>query len=232
MALYHPHLVTHLFSICTPYFSPNPTYTPLKILTRTALPNFTYQLQFASGDVEEAIQSRSEIRSLLNAAYGGKSSDRSIPLNPEVGIQLSNLDKFGPTRLLTEEELDYYASEFSRHGMHAPLNWYRNREVNWEDEWEHFFRFGEVKEAPRLEQEVLFVLATKDGALKPEMAKGMVEGGKGLVARLRRREVEASHWALWEKPEEVNKHVREWINEVVFSGDEVGDGKTGKESKL
>ncbi len=119
--------------------------------------------------------------------------------------------------------------------MRGPCNWYRTREINWEDEWEHFFGFGEVKEQPRLEQEVLFVLATKDGALRPEMARHMVEGGegaKGALPRLRRREIEASHWVLWEKPQEVNEVVKEWMEEVVFKGEKEGEGKIGKGSKL
>jgi soluble epoxide hydrolase / lipid-phosphate phosphatase len=115
--------------------------------------------------------------------------------------------------------------------MHGPLNWYRTREVNWEDEWAHFFRFGELSEPPRLEHEVLFVLASRDGALKPELAKKMVEGGE-LLPSLRRREVQAGHWALWETPEEVNEHVGAWLEEVVLKGEEGLDAKAGVGSKL
>lgn len=223
MALYHPNLVTHLFSICTPFFPPNRTYTPLRVLTRITIPYFTYQLQFASGVVEEAIQSRSEIRSLLNASYGGNPPDGSPVMVPERGLRLQGLDTFGPSPLLTEDELDYYAAEFSRSGLHGPFNWYRTREVNWEDEYAHFFRFGEVEHPPRVEQEVLFVLAKRDGALKSELAKAMVgRGDKALLPRLTRREIDGNHWVLLEKPEEVNKLLGEWIEEVVFMGKQEG----------
>lgn len=235
-ALYHPTLVTALFSVCVPYSAPQPTYTPLRVLTRTTLPNFSYQHQFSSGAVEESIQTRSQIQSLLNATYGGKPSNPTdVAFNPTVGAKLTGLESFGQTPILSEEELEYYASEFSRNGMRGPCNWYRTREINWEDEWEHFFRFGKVEEQPRLEQEVLFVLATKDGALPPEMARHMVEGGvgaKGALPRLRRREIEAGHWVLLEKPGEVNDVVKEWVEDVVFRGEKEGEGKTGKDSKL
>lgn len=85
---------------------------------------------------------------------------------------------------------------------------------------------------PRVEQEVLFVLATRDTALKKEMAGRMVEGGEGVVGRLRRREVNGGHWVLWERPEEVNAAVREWVDEVVFGGMKDGEGQKVAGSKL
>ncbi|ERF71229.1 hypothetical protein EPUS_08147 [Endocarpon pusillum Z07020] len=237
-AFYHPTLVTHVFSICTPYLAPQPTYTPLKLLTRTTVPNFSYQHQFSSGAIEESIQTRSQIKSFLNAAYGGKPADPALVVfNPNAGFNLAGLEKLGHTPSLSEEELEYYASEFSRNGLHGPCNWYRTHEINWEDEWEYIFRFGEVKELPRLEQEVLFVLATKDEALRPEMARHMVEGGegpKGLLPRLRRREVEVGHFAHWESPAEVNEVIKGWVEEVVFGCKGEGGGKerVGTGSKL
>jgi pimeloyl-ACP methyl ester carboxylesterase len=244
VALYHPSLITHLFSICTPYFAPNSTYTPLRLITRSALPSLTYQHDLTSGAVEESIQSPAEIRSFLNAIYGGRPGPATPPgpavLDPEVGLRLTGLETFDRTPLLSDAELDYYTAEFSRSGIHGPLNWYRTREANWEDEFEHFFRFGEVDEPPVLRQEVLFILAMRDGALKPALAKGMVErdGGTGQVGRggllhLRRREIEANHWVLWERPDEVNTHIREWVDEVVFKGEMVtGRDEAGKESKI
>lgn len=251
IALYYPTLVSHLFSICTPYFPPNPSYTPLLIITRSAVPNLSYQHQLASGTVEVSIQSPAEIRSFLNVIYGGRPGPATTGSDPafvpEVGFRLTGLETFNKTRLLSDAELDYYAAEFSRSGIHGPLNWYRTREINWEAEFEHFFHFGTVAKPPPLEQDVLFVLATKDGALKPELARRMVDqngsAGKeegearGVLPRLRRREVEADHWVLWEKPDEVNSHIREWMEEVVFKGQDategmVIEGEASQESKL
>lgn len=156
--------------------------------------------------------------------YGGKSPDGTQAFDPEHGVRLQGLEAYAETPLLSENELEYYASEFARTGIHGPLNWYRTREVNWEEEWAAFFRYGAVREAPKVQQEVLFVVARRDGALKPELAKRMLEGGEGVIPRLRRREVDAGHWALWEKPEEVNRIVREWMEEVVFAHNAVGEG--------
>lgn len=54
---------------------------------------------------------------------------------------------------------------------------------------------------------VLFIQATNDAALPPSLSDGM----ERFVPDLTRKEVEASHWALWQKPVEVNGMVREWL---------------------
>ena len=211
---YHPKLITHIFSICTPYFPPSPVYEPLHLLVNKRLPNFRYQEHFASGELEEALQSRTEIKQFLNGMYGARGPKGEGAFDAAKGIFLENLPKLGMTRLLSEAELEYYTQEYARHGLHGPMNWYRTREVNYVEELEHFFKDGRVKERPRIEQEVLFVLATKDQALKPEMAAKMEE----KIAKLTRMEVVAGHWALWEKPEEVNAILKEWFDGVVFGG--------------
>ena len=221
-AQYHPTLITHLFSICTPYFPPSRAYEPLHLLVAHRLPNFGYQEHFASGELEEALQSRAEIKHFLNGMYGARGPNGEVAFDATKGVFLANLPKLGMNKLLTEAELDYYAQEYARHGLHGPLNWYRNREVNYVEELEFFFKEDgrQGKEegggggGPRVEQEVLFVLATKDQALKPHMAAKMEE----RIGRLTRREVTAGHWALWEKPEEVNAILKEWFDGVVFGG--------------
>jgi soluble epoxide hydrolase / lipid-phosphate phosphatase len=66
------------------------------------------------------------------------------------------------------------------------------------------------------------VAGTKDIALPPSLGAKM---GR-FCSNLRKEEVEAGHWALWEKPEEVNKFVGEWLRDVVLKG------KTGTKSVL
>ena len=61
---------------------------------------------------------------------------------------------------------------------------------------------------------VLFVTASKDSALPPALSKNMDK----VVPQLTRGEVDAQHWALWERPEECNGYIKRWIEEVVFGG--------------
>jgi len=59
---------------------------------------------------------------------------------------------------------------------------------------------------------VLFVQATRDNVLTPSLSVGMEK----YVSKLTRREVDAGHWALWQTAQGVNKHLKEWFEDVVF----------------
>ncbi|KAL8936109.1 MAG: hypothetical protein Q9216_005101 [Gyalolechia sp. 2 TL-2023] len=54
---------------------------------------------------------------------------------------------------------------------------------------------------------VLFVAATRDDALPPSMSKSMDRH----IPNLTRKSVHTHHWALWEKPEEVNQIIQDWL---------------------
>lgn len=112
-------------------------------------------------------------------------------------------------RIFPLKELNYYISAFTRHGLHGPLNWYRTRKPNFEDD-------QKIPAAQRntIAQPTLFVLATKDSVLTPAMSKGMEQ----YLPNLTRAEVPASHWALWHAPAETNEHIKKWLEGVVLGG--------------
>lgn len=58
----------------------------------------------------------------------------------------------------------------------------------------------------------LFIQATYDSVLKPEMSKNM----DAFLPRLTRAEVPATHWALTQKPEEVNGIIAQWLEDQGF----------------
>lgn len=221
VAQFYPKLVSAVFAICTPYEMPRPFYTPLKQLVAKQIPNFAYQLHFVSGEIEEHVRSKREIRNFLNSLYGartikpdGSKGDTAFDANGRVDLAL--LPKMGKTRLMTEEELDYYVDEYARHGVNGPLNWYRSREAMFLDDLDFFFdgpkteasQWTGEKATIKIEQPLLYVFATRDMALQDWMSKQM----QARIPKLVRRDVEASHWALWEKPEEVNKHIVEFVD--------------------
>lgn len=98
-----------------------------------------------------------------------------------------------------EDLLEFYGAEFERNGMHGTLCWYKNREQNFQDELQI--------EKDTIDIPVLYIQATNDAALPPSLSEGM----ERFVTNLTRKEVEASHWALWQKPGEINGMVREWL---------------------
>lgn len=91
------------------------------------------------------------------------------------------------------------------------VNWYRTRKVNYEEELAIVGR--------KIEVPTLFIQALKDQALPPHLGKSMAKHVPNLTVK----QVNTAHWALWEKPEEVNGIIASWLKDVAFK-----DGRSGK----
>ena len=216
IALWHPSLITAVISICTPFARPSKEYLPLEQVVKTLLPNLTYQMQLASGEVEKQVQAlgREGIKMFLNAMYGGTGPNKEVGFVVEKGVLFSNLPLLGATPLLSPKELDYYAEAYSRNGLKGTLNWYRTRELNFRDEKV----LANVKDL-KIKCPVLLVSARQDQAIPPSMARGMEKSFEDLSTG----EVDAGHWALWQRPEECNRLIGGFLERVLEGREE---GKT------
>lgn len=109
VVLHHPTLVSHLFSICTPYEPPRPLsqYQPTEALVRGPLPQFAYQLNLADpNDVEKAMDaSTAALRGFLNGVYGGRKPDGSSVFHATKGIDLKDVEKVSRSPLLSDKVL-------------------------------------------------------------------------------------------------------------------------------
>jgi len=85
------------------------------------------------------------------------------------------------------------------------VNWYRTRDVNYKEELAILDR--------QIQIPTLFIQALRDQALPPHLGKSM---GKH-IPNLTLKQVNTSHWALWEKPEEVNDIISGWLKEEAFA---------------
>jgi hypothetical protein len=111
--LWHPELVSHVFSVCTPYDTPKTTFISTEELVNGPAPQFGYQIHLASGEVEKRIQSRDDIRQFLKGMYGGRGPNRELIFSPQKGILFENLHKVGNSLLLTEKVI-------TRKSIHIP----------------------------------------------------------------------------------------------------------------
>lgn len=84
IALFCPELVTHVFSVCTPYFAPNKDFIPMDDFI-ARLPFFGYQKVFASGEVEKVIKTKADIRQFLTCLYGGATPKGEFGFDPMTG---------------------------------------------------------------------------------------------------------------------------------------------------
>lgn len=212
-AYYYPELIKAIFSICTPPHPLSTSSKPLEaIIAAGGLGNLKYQLQLKGPDVEARVQGKDMLRKFFRAMFGGFGPNREAGFNTRDGLQFDTLDKLGAPLLLDADELEYYVEQYSLQKapeMRGPLNWYRTREANSEDE------ISLAKTGPPLKFEMpaLFIAASKDTALPPAMSKGM----DVFYTDLTRAEVDASHWALTQAGDEVNRQIAKWLKKA-FNG--------------
>ncbi|KAL2385074.1 hypothetical protein RJZ90_001537 [Blastomyces dermatitidis] len=185
---------------------PTKEYIPLETLIKTRLPYFGYQLQFVSGDLEKKIKSKRDIRQFLLSLYGGRTPTGEFGFDVFNGVLLDKFQHLQRSKVISEEELNYYVDEYARNGVRGPLNWYRTREQNYKDDLSLLGR--------KLDIPVLFILATQDEALRPALSRNMSK----YLPNLTTAKVTAGHWALWQASTECNEAISKWMEAVVFGG--------------
>ena len=107
-AAYYPDLVTHVFSVCTPYMAPSDRYFSTEELVQGPLPQFGYQLHLAGPEVEAAIQTPESISRFLAGMYGARTEDGKVMFSPEAGIDFDVMNNCSAPLLLTKEVRQYH----------------------------------------------------------------------------------------------------------------------------
>lgn len=209
-ALWHPEILKGVFSVCTPYPPVSTEFVDIPAMIEK-LPNFRYQAQLAGPDVEREIGSDpAKLRGLLNGIYGARASDGSLVFSVDHGVHFHNLDKMGQSPLLSNDEVDFYVKQYARNGMRGPLNWYRTRKINYEEE----LALLKNGQQPKVQPPAMMVAASRDAALPPRMAKGMEVFFESLTIQ----EVNGTHWSLWEPvAEETNSHIGAFVKQLIGS---------------
>lgn len=104
------------------------------------------------------------------------------------------------SKLMTEEDIQFYVQQFKKSGFRGPLNWYRNIDKNWKWSCKSVGR--------KILIPALMVVAEKDRVLLPEMTKHMED----WIPNLKRGYIkDCGHWTQIEKPNEVNQILTEWL---------------------
>jgi pimeloyl-ACP methyl ester carboxylesterase len=140
-ALLRPDRFRAAIGLSVPFWSRFPI-RPTSLMPQTDHTLF-YQLYFQSPGLAEAEFERDvrrSIRSLLFSASGDAprrkntgSPDTAVGMVPRHGDFLSGLvDPPSLPLWLTEADIDFYVSEFTRTGFRGGLNWYRNIDRSWE----------------------------------------------------------------------------------------------------
>ncbi|XP_008047299.2 bifunctional epoxide hydrolase 2 [Carlito syrichta] len=199
MALFYPERVRAVASLNTPFIPANPKVAPME--TIKANPVFDYQLYFQEPGVAEAELEQNLPRTFKSFFRASDETVLSVHKVRETGgLFVKTPEDPGLSKIVTEEEIQFYVQQFKKSSFRGPLNWYRNMERNWQ--------WGCKGLGRKILIPALMVTAEKDFVLVPQMSKHMEE----WIPHLKRGHIkDCGHWTQMEKPAELNQILIEWL---------------------
>ena len=217
-AALYPDTITATGTLSVPYMPRSPI--PILDLWKEIYKDrFFYQLYFQKEGVAEK-EFENDLERALRLTYtnsDGRGMAKSIEksssgLNPHKGIDstfLEGMEDFKELpEWLTQEDIDYFVSQFQISGLRGPLNRYRAQNIDWE----------ELSSLPdQIEQPAFFIT----GNLDP--VNFFVPSQKSLTERIKSnyknlliaKELEGiGHWTQQEAPEKVNSIILSFLNNL------------------
>ena len=204
-ALNYPQQVSAVGALSVPFSSRSPVQ-PMPAMREMFKGQFFYQLYFFEPGIAEA-EFEADIRTSLKKFLvmgAGETDLTSLPAkgpDDDLLSGLPNPDTLPPW--LSEQDLDFYAAEFTRSGMRGPLNYYRNHDLTW----------NLTEGAPtEIHQPAMYVAGDKDGVVM--MAAQALQDMPKYVKDLRINELipGIGHWTQQEAPQAVNQYIMQFLN--------------------
>lgn len=200
-AALNPDRVRAVAALSVPY-APRGKISPIALWRQIYVGRFFYQLYFQEPGRAEA-EFEADIRTTLRKIYFSGSGDAPKGLfradKPPEAPMLDDLpDPEVLPAWLTEQDVDYYVSQFEAGGFRSSLNRYRNQERDWE-------RLAALDGA-RITPPACFIAGSRDGVLRFVPNVDLVQNMKRWTDDLRICELidGAGHWIQQERPVEVN----------------------------
>jgi pimeloyl-ACP methyl ester carboxylesterase len=210
----HPSRVSAVAALSVPYV-PRAPEPPNILIQRFAGNAFSMVRYFQEPGVAEAEMEADPHRTFRLFLYGlsgdgpaGLIEHLYVGKAPGAGLLDDIPEPALPLPWLTESDVDYYATEFTRTGFTGALNRYRNLDHDWEE--------LAVVNGVTIEQPTLFVGGSRDGAV----LFGHLEPMRGSLPNLRRVELLAGcgHWVQQERASEVNALIIQFLSEETPPG--------------
>ena len=194
--------VRGVISVCTPHMK-QPPADPIEIFRHRHGENH-YFVAFQEEGVAESMFAQDPL-ALFKMLFrrtppGTKPSSEMYYLLEHYKEYLAAGAPQLPGQVMSTQDLQVYAGAYIHSGFHGGVNLYRNTTHN----WHHDKNLDED-----IAQPSLMISTADDLFLPPDMATPMVD----MVPDLEHVTIEdCGHWAMWEKPDAVNKHILEWLN--------------------
>jgi pimeloyl-ACP methyl ester carboxylesterase len=209
--LLHPDKFSALVAMSVPY-SGRPAQSPLLGWQQSFGDNFYYILYHQEPGVAET-EYNANPEGLLSRLYLSPDSPRHPPVitSPlrSAGGWIGRMGApMGLPDWLTQQDLDYFVSQFRMAGFRGGINYYRNFHRNWE--------LTPQLENAHVTVPTLFIAGEKDvvigRATQPQLQGAMsrvVDDLRGVVLL-----PEAGHWIQQEKPEETNAAILQFLRSL------------------
>ncbi len=186
-------------------FVPRPLSDPIALMKNRFGDDFFYILYFQEPGVADADLDRDPADTLRRALRATSTRETTLGLRPlprhGVGWREWLPDPGALPEWLTQDDLDYYVTEFTRTGFTGGLNWYRNMTRNWE--------LTEDLARTKVTVPALFLAGEQDIVAQFMSDAAMDEWVTDLRAKITLRA--AGHWVQQERPAEVNAALLEFL---------------------
>jgi pimeloyl-ACP methyl ester carboxylesterase len=204
LALRAPERVRGVVGMSVP-FTGRGAIDPLTALEAIFGDRFFYMVYFQAPGVADAdlgSDPEDSIRRFMTAIEGDAASGLVTDL-PKDGTRLRDWlpEPKALPAWLTEDDVSYYVSEFTRTGFTGGLNWYRNLRRNWE--------ITDDLANRKVEVPATFIAGDRDPVIAMIQPEGMAEWVTDLRATL--LIPGAGHWIQQERPGEVNAALLDFL---------------------
>ena len=211
-ALLRPDLFRAVVALSVPFLPRlGGNIPPTEIMKKMSGEKVFYQIYFqdpgrAERDLEADV--RKTMRRTLYSLSGDAPQEkrwRFMLDKSEKPLSASSVPETLPS-WLTEEDVDYFASEFQRTGFRGGLNWYRNIDRNWE--------FTSFLDGAKIGLPALFVAGEIDPVIT--IYRKAYETLEKNVPYLRGKFLipGVGHWVNQERPTEVNQMILEFLRSL------------------
>lgn len=209
-ALLAPERFRALVPMSVPYDQRGST-PPMERIGRLVGSRFSYLIYFQTPGAAEA-ELEPRLPAFLRAFYytasaEGRHALSRIPPAFKSAVLMDTLaDSKNIPSWLTQDEFDFYVSEFTRNGLSGPLKWYRNLDAN----WAQMAEFGGAV----ISQPTLFIAGEHDPVLRN--TKANFDRLPVTVPKLHKVALvpDAGHWVQQEQATAVNNELLEFLRMV------------------
>ena len=203
MSLVCPEIIERQVILNIPFYA-RPSVDPLGVM-REKLGNDFYIVNFNDSDAADrafAADPAHFFTMMMRRGQITREQYDKLPPERKVLNLLATMarEKSGGDPLLSDEELHYYASAYSKSGFTGPINWYRH----WTSNWASLEGVEQTVRVP-----TLFIGADNDVVIAPEHIEAMKRHVTDIEVHVLEN---CGHWTQQEQPENVNGLILGWLS--------------------